>query len=224
MNCAVHPDTEASWYCRNCGKPMCEACSRKVRDVVYCEPCLAQQLGVPEPASTQAPAVGAAPGGYVAPLPVGAKKTGGSPVLAFLLGFIPGLGAVYNGEYNKALLHLLIMAGIILGLTGTFGDDLTEFWVVALIVFVFYMAIDALRVARAKENPTEAVVATTSDPIANWSQNKALGPYVLIGIGGLILLHNFGFFEELHLRRIFWPVLLIGIGFLMLRNRMAGRS
>ncbi len=41
MNCAVHADTEASGYCRNCGKAMCAACSHRVRDVLYCEDCLA---------------------------------------------------------------------------------------------------------------------------------------------------------------------------------------
>ena len=33
------------------------------------------------------------------------------PGLAATLGFIPGLGAVYNGEYVKALIHVLIFGG-----------------------------------------------------------------------------------------------------------------
>ena len=41
MKCAVHTEVDATGYCRNCGKPMCPACARPVRDVLYCEDCLA---------------------------------------------------------------------------------------------------------------------------------------------------------------------------------------
>ena len=40
MRCAVHSDVDAVGYCRNCGKAMCSACVRPVRDVLYCEDCL----------------------------------------------------------------------------------------------------------------------------------------------------------------------------------------
>ena len=46
MKCAVHPEAEASGYCRNCGKPMCPACVRPIRDVLYCEECLAKVMGL----------------------------------------------------------------------------------------------------------------------------------------------------------------------------------
>jgi len=36
MRCAVHSDVDAVGYCRNCGKAMCSACVRQVRDVLYC--------------------------------------------------------------------------------------------------------------------------------------------------------------------------------------------
>jgi len=41
--------------------------------------------------------------GAAPPAPVAGKPGSVSPVLAFILGFIPGLGAIYNGEYNKAM-------------------------------------------------------------------------------------------------------------------------
>ncbi len=43
MNCANH-DTAAVAFCRTCGKPLCGTCTRDVRGVVYCEPCLAARL------------------------------------------------------------------------------------------------------------------------------------------------------------------------------------
>jgi len=49
MKCAVHSEVDATGYCRNCGKPMCPACIRPVRDVLYCEDCLATILAIPLP-------------------------------------------------------------------------------------------------------------------------------------------------------------------------------
>src|SRR5215813_4711869 len=115
MKCAVHQDAEAVGYCRNCGKPMCPACVRPVRDVLYCEDCLARLTGVAAtaPAVTDAyappmpgeaaPIVPATPGALA---PVRASNAG----VAFMLGFIPGLGAIYNGEFNKALVHIVVFA------------------------------------------------------------------------------------------------------------------
>ena len=39
--------------------------------------------------------------------------TGASPGLAFLLGFIPGVGAIYNGQYAKAFVHVIIFSLLI---------------------------------------------------------------------------------------------------------------
>jgi len=50
MRCAVHSDVDAVGYCRNCGRAMCATCVRPVRDVLYCEECLANIVGIPAPA------------------------------------------------------------------------------------------------------------------------------------------------------------------------------
>ena len=44
MKCAVHPEVDATGYCRNCGKALCPACTRNVQGMVYCEPCLGAML------------------------------------------------------------------------------------------------------------------------------------------------------------------------------------
>jgi len=221
MNCAVHPEAEASGYCRNCGKPMCANCVRPVKDVYYCEDCLAKVMGVTSSAPVPAgatPDLGAPPAGILAPqIPRPANAP--NPGLAFLLGLVPGLGAIYNGEYNKALVHIVIFAGIILGLSSDLGDGLTAIFVLAVCIFPLYMAIDALRVAKAKATGQPLV-----DPFESWSKNWPLGPIVLIGIGALVLLHNFGFFDYFRVRQVFWPLVLIAVGFVMLRNRMGGQS
>jgi Domain of unknown function (DUF5668) len=81
------------------------------------------------------------------------------------------------------------------------------------------MAIDALRTAKARQ-----IGQTVADPFENWTRNRSVGPFILIAIGGLFLLRNFGFFDIFRVREIFWPVVLIGIGVLMLRNRVSGQG
>ena len=221
MKCAVHGEVDATGFCRNCGKAMCAACVRPVRDVYYCEDCLAQVMGIPAPQVTLpvAPVAGAAPPVSM-PVPVGSvSKPGANPVVAFILGLIPGLGAIYNSEYNKALIHIMIFAGIILGLSSDFGQGLTPIFVLAVVVFPFYMAIDAMRVARAR-----ATGEQLNDPFEAWTKNRPIGPIILIGLGALFLLNNFGVFDFFRVRQIFWPIVLIGVGILMLRNRVSGRS
>jgi TM2 domain-containing membrane protein YozV len=146
-------------------------------------------------------------------------RQGNSPVLAFLLGFIPGLGAIYNGEYNKAIIHIVVFGAIILGIASDLGEGLQNLLIFALVIFPFYMAIDAMRSAKAR-----ATGQPMGDPFENWSGQRPLGPIILIGIGALFLLNNFGFFEFFRVRQIFVPLLLIGIGFFMLRNRVGGKN
>jgi hypothetical protein len=216
MKCAVHPDAEATGFCRNCGKPMCPACVRPVRDVYYCEDCLAKVMGVSAPV----PPAGSLPGPPASALPPAPTSgPGGNPGLAFLLGLVPGLGAIYNGEYNKALIHIVVFAAIIVGLSSDIGDGPTVALAFVLVGFIFYMAIDAMKTVKAR-NAGEPV----QDPLEVWSKTRPVGPLILIAVGALFLLNNFGFFDFFRIKQIFWPLVLIGVGVLMLRNRVGGQS
>jgi hypothetical protein len=216
MKCAVHPDAEATGFCRNCGKPMCPACVRPVRDVYYCEDCLAKVMGVSAPV----PPAGSSPGPQAPALPPAPTSgPGGNPGLAFLLGLVPGLGAIYNGEYNKALIHIVVFAAIIVGLSSDIGDGPTVALAFVLVGFIFYMAIDAMKTVKAR-NAGEPV----QDPLEVWSKTRPVGPLILIAVGALFLLNNFGFFDFFRIKQIFWPLVLIGVGVLMLRNRVGGQS
>jgi LiaI-LiaF-like transmembrane region/B-box zinc finger len=219
MKCAVHPESEATGFCRNCGKPMCPVCVRPVRDVLYCEDCLARVIGVSAAApATAVPSVDAT-GTPILPAAQRTPPPGGNPGLAFLLGLVPGLGAIYNGEYNKALVHIVIFAAIIVGLSSDLGNGLQAIFIVAVCIFPFYMAIDAARVAKARASGTPL-----EDPFEGWSKNRPIGPIILIAVGALVLLNNFGFFDYFRVRQIFWPLVLIAIGALMLRSRVGGQN
>jgi hypothetical protein len=217
MNCAVHPEVQASGFCRNCGKALCAACVRPVRDVLYCEDCLAKVVGLAPPSSNTAAVEPASASGLPALIPPAASrsKLEGNPGIAFLLGLVPGLGAIYNGEYNKALIHIVVFAAIIVGLNSDLGDGGETALAFVLVGFIFYMAIDAMRTVKARN--TGEVLA---DPLESWSKTRPVGPIILIAAGGLFLLNNFGFFDFFRVRQIFWPLILIGVGVLMLKNRM----
>jgi len=137
MNCTVHPESAAISYCRTCGKPMCEVCRRNVRGTYYCEECIANRL------QDAMPPAGAPAGVPLPPPPDGHTP---SPGLAAVLGFIPGVGAMYNGQFAKALIHVLVFVSIIWITSNGSG-----FFGIFIPFFVFYMVFDAYKTARARE-------------------------------------------------------------------------
>ncbi len=226
MKCAVHHDVDAIGYCRNCGKALCSVCARPIRDVYYCEDCLAGAVGIPTPPSAAAPFAPAATQYGSVPPPIAtpfppvppAPRTGASPAVAFILGLFPGLGAVYNGEYNKALIHIVVFAAMIVGLSSDLGAGADTALGLLLAGFIFYMAFDAMRTAKAKQLGEASV-----DPLETWSKDRPIGPIILIGLGVLFLLNNFSWFPFYKIER-FWPLILIAVGVLMFRNRLGRRS
>jgi hypothetical protein len=152
MNCANHPDREHTAFCQNCGKPLCQECTRVVGSAVFCEPCLAAKLaGTPPPAGSSYTYTGSdgnvnytAPGA-IPPPPIPGEP---NPGLAALLGFIPGVGAMYNGQYAKGVVHLIVFA-ILVSLAdehGIFGLFIAG--------WVCYQVIEAHHTARARRDGT----------------------------------------------------------------------
>ena len=216
MKCVVHSDVDAVGYCRNCGKAMCSTCVRPVRDVLYCEDCLATVMGVPGAAPAVEPGAGIPAAAALPPAPARGRS---NPGLAFVLGFLfPGLGAVYNGQYNKALIHIAVFATMILGLSSDFDGGMKAVLGILLAGFIFYMAFDAMRTAQA-----QARGEVFADPLQSWSAGKPVGPIILIVVGALFLLDNFDLLPFYRIER-FWPLILIAVGLLMFRNRLGSRS
>lgn len=139
MNCAVHNQTQAVAYCRTCGKALCEECKRDVMGAIYCEPCIAARLQGAAPAA-------AMPGAVLPPPPMSVPGAP-NPVIAGILGFIPGVGAMYNGQFVKAFAHVVIFVMLIIAASNihwAFG------WMIAF--FVVYMAFEAYKTAEAKRH------------------------------------------------------------------------
>jgi hypothetical protein len=156
------------------------------------------------------------------PPPAGApyqRQSGrSSPTAAFVLGFFPGLGAIYNGQYNKGLIHIAIFASVIVGFMSDLDDSFYAILGIFLAGFVFYCAFDAMRTAQARNSGE-----VPPDPLESWSADRPIGPIILIGLGALLLLNNFHVLGFIRLGRL-WPIILIGAGLYMFRNKLGGRT
>jgi hypothetical protein len=196
MKCANHPLTDSVAFCAQCGRPLCETCRREVKGTSYCEPCLGARLQSPAWSSI-------------------GHGAGPSPGAALALGFIPGVGAIYNGQVVKAMVQVLLFGSLIaLGnrVHGPFG---TIFGLGAA-AFYFYMVIDSYQTAKAKQ---------TGQPVPEWfglndlTMNAPLGAGILIVLGLLFLLDNFGVPVFSQIGK-FWPILLIVLGLALLQKRL----
>ena len=220
MNCATHSDTAAVAFCRTCGKPLCNNCTRDVRGVIYCEACLAARMEGTAPAPGTVGFVPPVQPGYSQVVtPVGAPRAGANSgpnpaVAGILAGFFPfGVGAVYCSQYAKGLAHLMIFALLI------FASDHAGNWDwifgIGIAFFYVYQIIDAVRTAKALQEGLPA-----PDPLGlgqsfgmgdKFDAGKVpMGAVILIGLGALFLLHTMGFWEFGFER--FWPLILVFLG------------
>jgi TM2 domain-containing membrane protein YozV len=144
-------------------------------------------------------------------------------VAATLLGFIPGVGAIYNGQVVKGLIHVLIFAGLV-SISHHVG-----FLGVLVAFFYFYMVWDAYATAKAIQEgrplpdpfglaahlpASETSMPASPGPGSELAEHCPRIPtaaIVLIGLGVLFLLDNLGVFHWYWLGRT-WPIILIAIG------------
>jgi hypothetical protein len=203
MNCANHSDQAAVAFCRSCGKPLCQACTRDVQGVIYCESCLAARMQGTAPAGAFVPPVQA-----VYPPVGGATATaasvnaGPNPTVAGILaGFFPfGVGAVYCSQYAKGLAHLIVMVLLIIGESSDVPWYMHTILGIGIGFFYLYQIIDAIRTAKALQLgepvPDPFGLAATFGAGEKFEGTKVpAGAAILIGLGILFLLHTAGLFE-----------------------------
>jgi hypothetical protein len=200
MKCANHPLNDSVSYCGQCGRPLCAECKRDVSGMVYCENCLSTRLHSTLP-------------------PWGGAGAGPSPGVALALGFIPGVGAIYNGQFTKAISQVLIF-GCLIAMSNRVHGGLDTLFGLGAAAFYFYMVIDSFNTAKAK-----AAGKPVSDMfgLGEWKMTAPIGAALLIGLGVLFLLDNLGIPVLDQIGR-YWPVLLIVAGFLLLQRRLGGGS
>lgn len=223
MKCAVHPEVDAVGFCRNCGKALCSQCAREVRGALYCETCLAAMMTPPGPAAQFAPAAAAPAYAYAT-----VEHLGPNPATAAVLGFVPGLGAVYNGEYVKGLVHVLIFGGLIAILSSNATPEgMIPFLGIFLGIFCCYMPVEAYRTARAKRlglpytgffGDSVAAPSPTGEPGGAVYRPNFTGAVILIVLGVVFLLGTTGVLDSVWIWNL-WPLALVAIGVALIVKR-----
>lgn len=198
-------------YCRACGKALAEGDVHRSHGALYCK--------------EHAPAEGTASSPYGVP-PSGAQNVppsaaGVSPAAAFWLGLIPGVGAIYNGQYAKGFIHVGVIA---LGFSIINNDAAGGFEaLVGMMIAAFwaYMPFEAYHTARRRQMGQPVDELSSLVPMRG-GRFPAV-PVILIALGTVLLLDNLRILE---LRKIlrFWPMLLIAAGVYMLYNRYTLRA
>ena len=237
MNCANHPEVPASAYCRECGKPMCQECQRPALGSIYCGEHLPVTAAPPPPPSPPRPAPepGAYAGSpysastpytapaaspYTAPVPPQPQyESHAHPGLALILGFIPGVGAIYNGQYAKGLIHAVVF-GLLVSIVSSMHGSLEPLFALLIAAWVFYMAFEAYHTARKRRYGVAVEEFSSLFDVRPTQGRFPAGAILLIGLGFLLLLDTTDIISMEQLER-YWPVGLILFGLYLLYARLS---
>lgn len=210
MNCYKHPEVAAVAYCRTCGKPLCAECQRPVGSTIVCEEHVPQAPVTAAPPPPPPPFSTAHPG-----------HTGASPGLAFVLGLIPGVGAIYNGQYAKGVVHVVIFGLLISIVSSGATQGFEPLFGLLIAIWYFYMPFEAYHTARKREMGQTVDEFSSILPMRPATRGLPVGPIVLIALGVLFLLNTMDILEFRQIAR-YWPVVLIALGAYMLYCRVTG--
>lgn len=204
MNCAYHITNTAVVHCSHCARALCPACDHRIRGFPYCQDCIVAGVELLQQQQSIAAAT-----------PIMRRKV--SPLVALLLSFVPGLGAAYNGQTSKALVHFTIFAGFFQMATVT---DFAALFVLGIFGTWLFAAVDAYRTAQLIRSGLAPDVE--GDAIARRLYGNPLAwAVVLIVLGTIFLLHTL--FNVILPVRQFLPVVLVGLGAYMLFDYLHSR-
>jgi hypothetical protein len=145
MDCVNHSGVNAAAYCQNCGKALCTGCVRNaVGGQLLCEPCWKSLQSYQQSFGT---------------VPVG----GPNPWVAGSLGVIPGVGAMYNGQFLKGFIHVLVFAvlvSITSRINGLFG--------IFIGAWVLYQSFEAFHTAKALRDGQPLPDPFGLNEVGNW--------------------------------------------------------
>ena len=194
MYCGYHSKNPAVVQCNQCARWLCPACDHRVRGFPFCQDCIVAGVELLRHHAT----------------PSSILRRRSSPFVATLLSFVPGLGAAYNGQTSKAIVHFAIFASFFQMAVLTQG---MAFFLLGVLGTWLFASVDACRTAqlmRAGLSPDaeEDVIARRlyGNPFA-WGTT-------LIIIGTMFLLHTL-LGVQLPIRQLL-PVALVALGAYML--------
>jgi hypothetical protein len=146
MDCVNHSGVTATAFCQNCGKALCPNCVRNgAAGQILCEPCFMAYQTAPNP--------------FTVPVNMSGAP---NPAAAAVLGLIPGVGAMYNGQFFKGLIHVVIFAVLI---------SITEHYAIFglfIAAWVLYQSFEAFHTAKARRDGTPLPDPLGLNEVGNW--------------------------------------------------------
>jgi len=153
MDCVNHTGITVTAYCQSCGKALCAGCVRNAAGgQILCEPCWSAWHTYQQPFASPHPGTP-------------------SPSTAAVLGLIPGVGAMYNGQFIKGLIHVVIFAVLVSAahLYGIFG--------LFIAAWIAYQSFEAYHTARARRDGQPLPDPLGLNEVGNWVNPGARPPY-----------------------------------------------
>ena len=144
-----------------------------------------------------------------------------SPGFAGVLGMFPfGVGALYNGQHVKALLHLIIFAGLVHKQGRGGGQPFIGLLLAGFIVYQFFDNIQSARAINAGAAGQTPATGIDQGLPEIASSGSIFWGIALIVLGVLLILANFEviLYESLI---NFWPVAVIIIGLKLVIDSVA---
>jgi hypothetical protein len=144
MDCVNHTGVSATAFCQNCGKALCAQCVRTAPGgQLLCEPCFTAWQTFQQP---------------FIPVNTGSPN----PAAAAVLGLIPGVGAMYNGQFFKGLIHVVIFAVLIsmAHISGIFG--------IFIPAWILYQSFEAFHTAKALRDGLPVPDPLGLNEVGNW--------------------------------------------------------
>ncbi|MBK9312991.1 MAG: hypothetical protein IPM55_01890 [Acidobacteria bacterium] len=203
MNCFSHPQTLATVRCSSCDRGLCPRCDHRIKGFPYCQDCIVAGIESLRRNSGES---------------ARARQDEKSPLIAVLMGLIPGLGAAYNGQNVKALVHFTIILGLSM-LADIFNNPLEVVFGLGVAGTYIFSIYDAYRSAR-HQRSGEDLQAEDDRLKLCLRENTRLWGGLLLGIGVLSILN----LTIPDILQRFWPFLLILAGLFLLRGFSRGRN
>jgi hypothetical protein len=184
MKCSYHPAVESQEMCSSCTRTLCSECAHKIKGKTFCQDCLVE-------------------GAEWAATVRGLRMPADAPKRAALCALIPGMGAVYNNEYLKAITFFAVFASLIM-----LGEGVHAVFGFGAFVFLVFTLFDAYRTAElhARQRLDSGKISEASQQ----SDKTVVGWGIfLIVLGILFLAQNI---IPYHFLTRIWPLLFILLG------------
>jgi uncharacterized membrane protein len=196
MKCSYHPTVESQEACSACSKFLCSECAHKIKGKAYCQDCLVEGA---EWASTIR----------------GLRLPSDSPKRAALCAIIPGLGAVYNTEYMKAIAYFAVWAALAM-----MGNRVSSVFGFGAFVFILFTMFDAYRSAEAKVRKRFKAGILAEEPPQQDRTLIGWGVFLIV-LGVIFLLQNW---IPYYLVNKLWPLIFILLGAFLVYRALRSRN